>query len=60
MEQQNVSNLEKLLMEINFSFQQKQHELYIRLLCEFERESVLSYISANSEKFDIELIERYC
>ncbi len=30
---------------------------YIRLLCEFEKESVLSYISPNSEKCEIELIE---
>ncbi|ETO13625.1 hypothetical protein RFI_23743 [Reticulomyxa filosa] len=55
-----VRKLQELLKQHKIEFDMKHHELYIYLLCQFDKGSVLDYLQENTDKYTILNAQRSC
>ncbi|ETO32331.1 hypothetical protein RFI_04785 [Reticulomyxa filosa] len=52
--------LRQLLKQHKIEFDMKHHELFIQLLCKFDKNSVLDYLQVNTDKYTLVNAQRSC
>ncbi|ETO22173.1 hypothetical protein RFI_15028 [Reticulomyxa filosa] len=55
-----MRKLQELLKHHKIEFDMNLHELYIHLLCQFDKKSVLDYLQENTDKYTIPNAQRSC